>query len=475
MNTEQFLAILHGRIRIILLSFVTVMAVTFAVTAVWPRSYKATTSVALNYKNADPVSGFTLSAQLVPGYVATQVDLINSKHVALRVVETLGLQADKQLNEDFMWTANGQGDIREWLAAVLQKRVETDSSRESSVLNISFKHTNPEFAARVANAYATEYRQAAIELKAQPVREASAYFGEQIKTLQNKLESAQKRLTDYQRQQGVPNADPKYDIEVARLNSLSGELVAVQGRLIDAISRSRHHTAKELATNPDVVSHSLVQTLQSLVAQNDARVTQLSINLTDEHPVYQQAKSEAISMRKKLNEAIQAVGSSLDNSVAIQQQREKQLLEAIDEQRSKVLALNGVRDHINVLARQIESAQKAYDMALERFNQTSLEAKANQVDIAIMSPATIPARPSHPNVPMNLAIAAFIGAFLSVGIAIAREMMDRRLRSASDLSQVFDAPMFGAVDLYVAGRRPILGLPRPSLFLSPARDVISRT
>jgi uncharacterized protein involved in exopolysaccharide biosynthesis len=45
--------------------------------------------VLLNAKGVDPVTGVTLPGQLLPGYMATQVDIITSKNVALRVVDRL--------------------------------------------------------------------------------------------------------------------------------------------------------------------------------------------------------------------------------------------------------------------------------------------------------------------------------------------------------------------------------------------------
>ena len=59
------------------LRFLVVVLTTIIVNLfVLPKSYTATTSLVLNYKGMDPVTGAVLPAQLMPGYMATQTDII---------------------------------------------------------------------------------------------------------------------------------------------------------------------------------------------------------------------------------------------------------------------------------------------------------------------------------------------------------------------------------------------------------------
>jgi succinoglycan biosynthesis transport protein ExoP len=89
MNLTQFLLVLRARYRIVLIIFSVIVLGTLIVNLVLPKKYTATTSLVLNYKGVDPVTGLTLPAQLMPGYMATQVDIITSHNVAARVVDEL--------------------------------------------------------------------------------------------------------------------------------------------------------------------------------------------------------------------------------------------------------------------------------------------------------------------------------------------------------------------------------------------------
>ena len=136
---------------------------------------------------------------------------------------------------------------------------------------------------------------------------------------------------------------------------------------------------------------------------------------------------------------------SLTNSFSSAQQREGALRAALAAQKAKVLALNAERDGGSVLAREVEGAQKLYDQALQRYGQTRLEGHAGQTEVAVLSSAVIPSSPASPRIALNLALAVFLGALLGIGLALLREMTDRRVRSAYDLIAVLGAPVLGVL------------------------------
>jgi succinoglycan biosynthesis transport protein ExoP len=91
MSFSQFLLILRARRWILIATVLLTVSVTLVVSLLLPKTYKATASLLLNYKGMDPVTGLTMPGQLLPGYMATQIDIISSKNVALRVVDRLRL------------------------------------------------------------------------------------------------------------------------------------------------------------------------------------------------------------------------------------------------------------------------------------------------------------------------------------------------------------------------------------------------
>ncbi|MYM88092.1 chain length determinant protein EpsF [Rugamonas sp. FT82W] len=446
MNFSQFFLILRARKWIFLITLLVTVTATVVVSKLLPKTYKASTSLLLNYKGVDPLTGLAMPSQLLPGYMATQVDIITSMNVARRVVDQLKLAESPAVIAQFNEANHGVGSIQDWLADLLLNKLEIVPSRESSVIEIGFKGSDPQFVTAVANAFADQYQRATIQLKVDPLKKASAYFNEQTKALRDNVEAAQSRLSKYQQEHGIVSVDNRLDVESNRLNDLSAQLVAAQGQSMEAASRRSMAQGTQSAESPDVATNSLIQNLKVSLGAAETRLAELGQRLGTNHPQYQSAKAEADKMRSELAVQMRITSNSVGNNAQIMAQREGAIRAALAEQKNKVLELNRTRDEMNVLAKDVESAQRAFDIASQRFSQTKIEGQSDQSDIAVLNPAIVPTAPAGPRVWLNTALAAFLGSLLGLGIAMLAEMLDRRVRSGDDISDVLGIPVLGAIE-----------------------------
>lgn len=444
MNIAQFLLILRARYKLILTTLSISVLTTLVVSVLLPKSYTATTTLVLNYKGMDPITGVAIPAQLMPGYMATQVDIITSHHVAAKVVDQFGFARNPTAIEQFNEETDGKGDIRDWFADVLLKKLEVEPSRESSVIAISFSGADPEFAASVANAFAVAYKQTNLQLKIEPSQSAATYLGGQTESLRKKLEEAQARLSAYQQDKGLTSAFEQLDIETAKLNDLAAQLAIAQSQAIEAASR-HFGTRANTDESPDIASNPIVQGLKIDLARAESKLAELSQRLDRNHPQMQSAQAEVEKLRSQLQEEIRRASASVGGSARIYRQREAELRAALSAQKSRVLELNRSRDQLAVLQKDVESAQRALDAVSQRFTQNSLESESSQTEVAILNPAVPPQEASSPRVMLNMLLSIFLGGMLGIGFGLLAEMLDRRVRSADDITQAFGIPVFAIV------------------------------
>jgi len=214
MSLQQFLMILRGRLVLVLAILIGTVAAIVAASLVLPKKYSATAAVVVDVKSPDPISGTMLHAMVMPGYMATQRDIITSERVADKAAQLLKVEA--------------RG---------LQKKLDVKPSRESNVIEISFSASDPAFAAAAANAFAQAYIDASIELRVEPARQYARWFGEQDQTLRDNLDKAQARLAAHQQKYGIVASEERLDSEITRLNDLSAQLTVVQGQSAEARSK----------------------------------------------------------------------------------------------------------------------------------------------------------------------------------------------------------------------------------------------
>jgi succinoglycan biosynthesis transport protein ExoP len=445
MTFPQLLIILRARSKIILMTLMIVVVATVALSLALPKTYKASTTLLLNYKGTDPVSGAILPAQLVAGYMATQFDIVTSKRVALKAVDNLGLANNPTFRQQFTAATGGNGDIREWLADMLMKMTTVTPAKESSVIELNVKSSDPTFAATVANGVATAYQELSLQIKTEPLQKAAQYFTEQMKSLRADLETAQNKLARYQQDHGLVSTDDHLDVESARMNDLSTQLVQAQGAAIEASTRGNQAMGSGGRDSPDVISNQMIQNQRSSLVAAEGRFALLSQTLASNHPQYQAAKAEVDKLRAELNASIASTNNGTANNGRILRQREAEVRAALTAQTAKVLQLNRARSEMSLLVKDVESAQKAYDAASARLTQTDLEGHSNQSDVSLLTPAVTPRLPSSPNIPLNVVLSILLGCMLGLALAVLTELANRRVRSVADLGNALPAPMLGAI------------------------------
>jgi chain length determinant protein EpsF len=405
---------------------------TFVVSLLLPKNYKSTATVVLNHKAPDPVTGILLSAQQITGYMATQLDVIKSSKTALMVVDQLKLDQSEIIKTSYENSGSNM-ELRDWLANVLLNNLNIETPRDSSVIHISYSSTDAEFASMMANAFANAYQEISIRLTVEPSQKAANYFTDQLNVLRDRLEDAQKKLTEYQHGKGIIDTDFRLDVETRRLNELSSQLVIAQAELIGA-----EHNNGSRGSEEQSARNAMISNLKINLSQAESKFSEISQKLGRNHPSYAGAKAEMDMLRSELSKHIRTTAKD-----AIK--KEAEIRAALEEQKTKVLTLNRARDELQLLTREVEGAQQAYNSAMQRLNQTTLEGQSNLSSVSILDVAKIPDKPDSPKLLLNIVLSIFLGTLLGLGAGLFMEIIDKRVRSAEDLVDILQVPVLGVV------------------------------
>lgn len=443
MTFGQFLSILRARWKVALLTFAVIVVATIGASVVWPKKYTAVASVVVDAK-PDPVSAMMYPGMASPAFMATQVDILQSDRVARRVVRNLKLDQNPQIRAQWQEATGGEGAIEPWLADVFQRSMDVKPSRESNVITVSYKAPDPRFAAALANAFVQAYIDTSLEMRVDPARQYSNFFDVRAKAAREALETAQGKLSAFQREKGIIATDERLDVENARLNELSSQLVALQAVATESTSRQAQAQAQGDKIQ-DVLSNPLISGLKADLTRNEARLQELNARYGDKHPQVVEAKASIAELRTRIDAEIKRVTGGVGVTNTINRQREAQVRRELDEQRAKVLRMKAVRDEGQVLVREVENAQRTYDSVLARLNQTSLESQTTQSNVYALTQATPPVEPSSPRLMLNALLAVFVGTMVAVAVAIGLEFRDRRVRDSRDILAALGLPVIGVL------------------------------
>jgi polysaccharide biosynthesis transport protein len=444
MSPMQFLSILRARWKVALAVLLLTIATTLAVSLMLPKTYTGTAAVLVDVKTPDPIFGMMFQGQLISGYMATQVDIMTSDSVARRVVHELKLTDNPEVREQWQQDTGGQGDIEAWYALAVEKYLTVAPSRESSVINVSYKAGDPKTAAAVANGFVKAYMDTTVELRNDPAKRYSTFFDSRAKELRDKVDSAQAKLSDYQKKNGIIGTDDRLDIETQRLNELSTQLVTLQALAAESQSRNAQVRAQS-EQMAEVLNNPVIGSLKAEISRQLARMGELNNRLGDNHPQVQELKANIAELRSRLQNETSRVSGSVGVSNTVNRSREAETRTQLEAQRAKLLKLRGQRDEVAVLQRDVDSAQKAYEAVVARLNQSTLESQATATNVSVLTPAVQSNQPSSPKVLLNTLFSIVIGIALAIVAAFFMEWLDRRVRSSEDVITALDLPMLGVM------------------------------
>ncbi|GGP20977.1 chain length determinant protein EpsF [Silvimonas iriomotensis] len=441
MTIGQLLQILKARKRLVLLVLFVMVAMMVAIVMFFPPRYAAEAILTIDVGSIDPVSGQVDAQTSAPGYLSTQAKIIESHNTAIKVVHALKLGEDREVQQSYMDATQGKGTLDDWLADQLLQHVKATVARDGNIITIKYTSPDPRFSSLVANGFAAAYVQMVTDLHSGTEQQNNAFFQSQLKTLQANLATAQQKLALFQQKNGIIATDEKLDVESQRLTELSAQMVAAQAQALDAQAKARGHN-----NQPDVINNPLVQNLRGQVAQLEAKFKELAAKEGSNNPAYQQSLAELNEAKAQLAQAMATYSQGLSNSASNASSRFANQQKEMETQRDKLLQMKTQRAQSQILEREVESAQNAFDTALRRQTETSLQSRVTRGDTGMLKSAPEPLGPSFPRPELLIPLGVILGLLFGGALAVIVELSNRRLRSVVDVELLLNLPVLATIN-----------------------------
>ncbi len=124
-----------------------------------------------------------------------------------------------------------------------------------------------------------------------------------------------------------------------------------------------------------------------------------------------------------------------------------QLRSDFETQKAKVLELKALQTKLKSLQSNLEAMKRSYDFAQQKFWQESFNERPEAFSVVSLRTAEAPDTPAIPRLWINLPLCVLIGLILGGGAALTAELVDRRVRTESDATEVLDLPVLATVVL----------------------------
>ena len=437
MEFIQLFYIVRARLWLVIASMALVLAAAVAYRVIAPGMYRAVSSVIVDPRGINPVSGAVTQQPVAQASViGTYANIARSEGMAHQVLSQLSPASKDRLKA--LWLRSHEPNevgFDAWAARRLIRDVDVRAGGQSSnVLDVTFGSRDRFEAAGIANAYTSALIRYAQDMRTSSAQTDAEYFSGQALTFKRATEEAEQRLASFQRQYGMTGGDDRMDVETAKLAALNSQTIVNQDLSYDSSSRARQAASSGMSA--DVINNTLVQTLAADVAKKESRLQELATRLGANHPDMKAAQDQVNDARASLNRESRNVAASLAGSSAAARSRAAALRSDTETQRQKVTELNSLRVESSSLEKDVLQQRKLYEAALQRSAEAGLEAGSQRTDLQLLAQAFPPDDRAGPGASVILPLAVLVGLFVGTLIAVALHKARPRLHRVAELENM---------------------------------------
>lgn len=450
MNPQQLLVII--RLRWWLIALVAMLCTATAALVTWrlPKVYTSQTSLLLDVK-ADPLVATFMPSMATPAYLATQSHIIRSDRVAALVAQKLGLAKDKEAVGRWRDETKGAIPLETYFANMMQRGLQVESVPGTNVLQISFTSSDAGFASAVANTYAQAYIDFGVDLRTDPAKQYAEFFEKRLKELRTELDTAKARLVIAQQNVGVTSSDGRADEEANKLAVLQSQLATAIAERTELTIRAKNSGGE---TSPDVQQSAIITNIKGQITKLETQFNEAAAKYGSGHPEYQNAERQLASTRAQLAAEIRRISGTSHLMTQASEQKVSELKAQVEAQKRRLFELRGSKDDLDLLARDVEVAQRAYDAVAQRKAQVTLESQSDLAGARVLSKAVPALRPSKPDMPKNIMGGVLGGIGAGIAVAVALEFLNRKVRSVRDLHDIEGVPVLAVLPMSPRDKQP---------------------
>ena len=484
-DLNQVLATFRRRSRLFMAVGVVIVAAVMLETLQQTPRFTATANVMIDTRkhSVDNIQAVLSDLPDDTGVVDTEVEILKSRSLAERVVNTLKLDQDSEFNPSLVKPNPVRAAINAPIAALKsmthalspsaspQSRLEAESlsaqkqhesvvdhvlkalevrrSGLTYVINIQFQSKDPAKAALIANTFADRYLMEQLEAKFDATQQATQWLNERLAELEPQVQAAESAVASYKSSHGLLAAENSTLTE-QEISQLNGQLATAQAEQAeqDARVRTAQQSLASGATGEEIagaMNSDVMKNLRAQRAQVSQQAADLETKYGPKHPDVIKIQRQLADIDVQIKQELARVVGGLQSEDQVARQRTSSIMASLQRTKGTLAGNNQSGVELADLQRKADAASTLYNSLLNRAKETSTDQGSEQSDARVVSRAKIPIRPSFPNVTLNLIIGIVLGLIGGVGAVLLMEALDSGLATSEDVERILGVPHLGAI------------------------------
>ncbi len=481
--------------KLFVLIFVLIFGIALLLSIFLPPKYIATAEIALNTRNQTAgleLLDMTGEVRTGDSDVATELRVLYSRSLAAAVYTELNLAEDPQYNSLLQDSNSIVDSLLSFISSgvsyvgssigvgVLENVADSEAVKQSEALvrsrdidnflrglsvrrmgnsyalAVSYVHSDPEQAAKIANEYALAYTVDQLNYKRLTNLRATEFMEKRIAELGEQSQEASRQAQLFRIEHDLISESGSAMVE-KHIASLNQDLAEARADLAQAVAR--YKTASTMISKgargddfTEALTSEVIKNLRAQQAEITGRLAELSVQLGSKHPTILQTKQELRDVNQQIQNEIDRHVANLRNEVQGLEERVNSLLESVESAKKSLTDKNRAMVEFQELDRQSETSKLLYENYLNTYKETLAREGIEQPDARILSTALVPSKPSSPNVSLNLGFGLALAFAAASATAFIAEMNFRGMTLGREVESKLHVPNLGIVPSYTNGK-----------------------
>ncbi len=374
-------------------------------------------------------------------FLATQAQIIQSDSVLRPVVEKYRL-----LEREEEYGGLDPEELRALADAPIELRqLKVKRPPNTYLLEISYRASDPELAAAVANAIAESYLRHTYEIRYTAAAGLSQFMERQLEELRANMERSSNALAQYERELEIINPEEKTNILAARLLELNTEYTKAQAERVSREAAYRALQGGSLEAAMTSRGRESLRKLHDEYAEAKQRFAAVQAHYGENHPEYRAAAAHL----EELQRLMEAEAASIQRQAEIEYrravERERMLQEELRRTKQEFDDLNARSFEYQALKREADGDKALYEELLRKIKEATINASFENNAARIADPARPGHEPVFPNVLLNVLLTFLAATLLSVGLAIVADLADDTIRDPEEVMRTLHTAVIGSL------------------------------
>lgn len=400
-------------------------------------------------------------------FLATQVKLIQSDSVLRPVVDKFHL---REVEKDALEEAIDKSPTS-LEAPVILKHLQVTRPPNTYILQISYRSSNRQLAADVANEIAVSYLAHTYRIRYKATASLSEFMERQLEELKAQMEKSSEALARYERDLSVINPEQKTNILSARLLELNTEYTKAQAKRVQAEAAWDAVKSGSLESAEASSQGEALKKLTESLDQEQQKFAEMKNHYGVNHPEYQKEQALIAEIETQISRARADIGQRVESEYHEAADSEAMLEQKVGETKQEFDDLNARSFNYQSLKREADSDKQLYEELVRKIKEAGINAGFQNSSIRIADEARPGLKPVFPRIWLNLLLAFLFASFVGVGAAVLSDLLDNTIRDPDQVMRLMKTDVIGSLPSVKDWRRrlsPISSSAGLSLKMAPA-------